>query len=74
MACSARRLRRLRLFLMLLATLLILGLLAAMSLGWMTWSQSPRFARGIALMLLVFFPALALALGERRRQRRWPWH
>ena len=64
---------RTRFLLMVAAALLVLGLLAAMSLGLLEWSENRRFARGIALTLLVFIPAIAMALGRRKRQRHWPW-
>jgi len=62
-----------RLFLMLAAALLVLGLLAAMSLGLRDWTENRRFARGLALTLLVFIPALAMTLGRRKARRLWPW-
>ncbi|HLW26951.1 MAG TPA: hypothetical protein VKY54_04405 [Kiloniellales bacterium] len=73
MSAFLRFVGRARLLLMLVAGLLVLGLLAGMSLGLIQWSDNRRFARGIALTLLVFIPALAMALGSRKAQRRWPW-
>jgi len=73
MSAFLRFVERTRLLLMLVAGLLVLGLLAAMSLGLLEWSDNRRFARGIALTLLVFLPTLAMVLGRRKRQRLWPW-
>lgn len=58
---------------MLACGLLVLGLLAAMSLGIIEWSENWRFARGIALTLVVFIPTLAMTLGRRKARRLRPW-
>lgn len=64
-----RRVARVRLLLMVVAALLVLGLIAGMSLGVIDWSEDRRFARGIALTLLVFIPAIAMALGRAKARR-----
>lgn len=63
------RVARARLLLMVVAALLVLGLIAGMSLGLIDWSEDRRFARGIALTLLVFIPAIAMALGRVKVRR-----
>ena len=41
--------------------------------GLLDWTENRRFARGLALTLLVFIPALAMTLGRRKARRLWPW-